>query len=120
MSNTPWQDHLAAAIEEIQAISDPWDRVIAAEGFRDTAIRLVENEARYETYRLRAQTGLAWADLGRRLLVSGKVVEKRVRRWCADNEVPVPRTRRSDRIKPETTLDLTHRRWDSPRTPLPR
>ncbi|MGE3413757.1 MAG: hypothetical protein AB7L91_16180 [Dehalococcoidia bacterium] len=118
MSNTPWRDDYESAIEEIQSIRDPWDRVIAAEGFREQASRLAENLVRYETYRLRLQTGLSWDDMGRRMLVSGSVLERRVRRWCAENDVPVPPVRRSDRIKPETTRDLKHLRWDSPRSPL--
>lgn len=118
MSNTPWHDHYIAAVEEIQSISDPWDRLIVAEGFRENASRSAENLVRYETYRLRLQTGLPWEDLGRRLLVGPTVIERRVRRWCAENDVPVPRTRRSDKIKPETTLDLKHLRWDTVRSPL--
>lgn len=116
MSNTPWEDHFVAAVEEIQSIKDPWDRVIAAEAFRDNVIRMSENLVRYETYRLRLATGLDWPDLGARLLVSASILRKRVYRWAKENGVQVPKVRRSDRIMPETTLDLRHLHWDHRRT----
>lgn len=103
-----WERLFDVALDEIDSIRDPRDRLIAAEQFRDFCRPLLDNLVDYQTYRFRLDTGMTYEDMGAAVLESPKVMRDRVTRWCFRRNVPRPNIWRDRDFKPEAFMDLRH------------
>lgn len=103
-----WERLFEVALDEIDSIRDPRDRLIAAEQFREYARPLLDNLVDYQTYRFRVDSGMTFEDMGAAVLESPKVMRDRVTRFCFRRNIPRPNIWRDRDFKPETVLDLRH------------
>lgn len=109
MSTTEWERLLNLAIEEIDSMPDPWERVMAAEALRDTVKGECRDLVDYETYRLRAETGIPYEGLAERLLMHEKTLRTRVKRWCFGQNIPEPGLWKDrEWAPPVNVIDLRH------------
>lgn len=109
MSTPEWERLLNLAIEEIDSMPDPWERVMAAEALRDSAKGAGTDLVDYETYRLRAETGIPYEGIAERLLLSHHTIRHRVARWCWQQNIPVPGIWKDrEWAPPVNVMDLRH------------